>query len=85
LLPAWLSGRPESAITNAGGNRKLSSVAAGHIMQIKEKHYEKIVEDVEQMHESSHYFLIFSYPFKKKQIVHTILKSVYISSDFKFQ
>lgn len=37
-------------------------------MQFKEKHYEKIVEDVEQMHESSHYFLIFSYPFKKNKL-----------------
>jgi hypothetical protein len=26
---------------DAGGSRKLSVVAAGHTMQVKEKHYEK--------------------------------------------
>lgn len=37
---------------NAGGSRKLSAVAAGHTMQVKEKHYEKVGEDFEQVHES---------------------------------
>lgn len=37
---------------NAGGSRKLSSVAAGHSMQVKEKHYEKVGEDFEQVHQS---------------------------------
>ena len=46
----------------------------GHTMKIKEKHYEKIVEDVEQMHESSHYLLIFSYPFKKSKLYTPHLK-----------
>ena len=27
---------------NAGGSRKLSAVAAGHTMQVKEQHYEKV-------------------------------------------
>jgi len=31
-------------------------------MRIKEKHYKKIVDDIEKMHKSSYYFLIFSYP-----------------------
>jgi hypothetical protein len=29
--------------------RKLSAVAADHTMQVKEKHYEKVGEDVEQI------------------------------------
>jgi integrase len=37
---------------NAGGSRKLSAVAAGHTMEVKEKHYEKVGEDFEQVHES---------------------------------
>ncbi|MCZ7369665.1 MAG: hypothetical protein O8C66_04075, partial [Candidatus Methanoperedens sp.] len=37
---------------NAGGSRELSAVAAGHTMVIKERHYEKVREDFEQMHES---------------------------------
>ncbi len=37
---------------NAGGSRKLSAVAAGHTMHVKEKHYEKVGEDFEQVHES---------------------------------
>lgn len=37
---------------NAGGSRKLSAVAAGHTMQVKERHYEKVGEDYEQIHES---------------------------------
>ncbi len=37
---------------NAGGSRKLSAVAAGHTMQVKEQHYEKVGEDFEQVHES---------------------------------
>jgi integrase len=37
---------------NAGGSRKLSSVAAGHTMQVKERHYEKVGEDFEQVHQS---------------------------------
>jgi hypothetical protein len=37
---------------NAGGSRKISAVAAGHTMHVKEKHYEKVVEDFEQVHES---------------------------------
>lgn len=37
---------------NAGGSRKLSAVAAGHTMEVKERHYEKVGEDVEQVHES---------------------------------
>ncbi len=37
---------------NAGGSRKLSAVAAGHTMQVKERHYEKVGEDFEQVHES---------------------------------
>lgn len=37
---------------NAGGSRKLSAVAAGHTMRIKEEHYEKVGEDVEQVHKS---------------------------------
>jgi site-specific recombinase XerD len=32
--------------------RKLSAVAAGHTMHVKEKHYEKVGEDFEQVHES---------------------------------
>jgi hypothetical protein len=35
---------------NAGGSRKLSAVS-GYSMQIKEKHYEKVGEDFEQVHE----------------------------------
>lgn len=37
---------------NAGGSRKLSAVAAGHTMEVKEKHYEKVGEDFEQVHQS---------------------------------
>ncbi len=37
---------------NAGGSRKLSAVSAGHTMQVKERHYEKVGEDFEQVHES---------------------------------
>lgn len=37
---------------NARGSRKLSAVAAGHTMQVKERHYEKVGEDFEQVHES---------------------------------
>ncbi len=37
---------------NAGGSRKLSAVASGHGMQVKEKHYETVGEDFEQVHES---------------------------------
>ena len=37
---------------NAGGSRKLSAVAAGHTMAIKEKHYEKVGDDFEQVHQS---------------------------------
>lgn len=37
---------------NAGGSRKISAVAAGHSMAVKEKHYEKVGEDFEQVHES---------------------------------
>jgi integrase len=37
---------------NAGGSRKLSAVAAGHTMQVKEKHYEKVGDDFEQVHKS---------------------------------
>jgi hypothetical protein len=33
---------------NAGGSQKLSAVSAGHIMQVKERHYEKVGEDFEQ-------------------------------------
>jgi integrase len=34
---------------NAGGSRKLSAVAADHTMQVKEKHYVKVGEDIEQI------------------------------------
>jgi len=37
---------------NKGGSRKLSSVMAGHTMAVKEKHYEKVGADFEQVHES---------------------------------
>jgi hypothetical protein len=37
---------------NAGGSRKLSTVAADHTMQVKEKHYEKVGEDIEQITQS---------------------------------
>ncbi|HWR26370.1 MAG TPA: tyrosine-type recombinase/integrase [candidate division Zixibacteria bacterium] len=37
---------------NAGGSRKLSAVASGHTMEVKERHYEKVGEDFEQVHES---------------------------------
>lgn len=37
---------------NAGGSRKLSAVSAGHSMRVKERHYEKVGEDFEQVHES---------------------------------
>lgn len=37
---------------NAGGSRKLSAVAAGHTMTVKERHYEKVGDDFEQVHES---------------------------------
>lgn len=41
---------------NAGGSRKLSAVAAGHTMEVKEKHYEKVGEDVEQIKKSFEQF-----------------------------
>jgi hypothetical protein len=34
------------------GSRKLSAVAAGHTMHVRERHYEKVGEDFEQVHES---------------------------------
>lgn len=37
---------------NAGGSRKLSAVSAGHSMRVKERHYEKVGEDFEQVHDS---------------------------------
>jgi integrase len=37
---------------NAGGSRKLLAVASGHSMAIKEKHYEKVGDDFEQVHDS---------------------------------
>ncbi len=37
---------------NGGGSRKLSAVASGHSMRVKERHYEKVGEDFEQVHES---------------------------------
>ncbi len=37
---------------NAGGSRKLSAAGAGHTMQVKEKHYEKVGEDYEQIADS---------------------------------
>lgn len=37
---------------SAGGSRKLSAVAAGHTMAVKEKHYEKV--DFEEVHKSYH-------------------------------
>ena len=37
---------------NAGGSRKLSAVAADYTMQVKEKHYEKVGEDIEQITQS---------------------------------
>jgi integrase len=37
---------------NNGGSRKLSAVAADHTMQVKEKHYEKVGEDIEQIIQS---------------------------------
>lgn len=37
---------------NAGGSRKLSAVAAGHTMQVKEQHYEKVGDNFEQVWES---------------------------------
>ncbi len=61
----YVDGRPLHLITlmalreagerhhdNAGGSRKLSAVAAGHTMTIKERHYEKVGDDFEQVHES---------------------------------
>jgi hypothetical protein len=42
----------ESHHDHAGGSRKLSAVVAGHTMQVKEKHYERVGEDFEQVHES---------------------------------
>jgi integrase len=61
----YMDGRPLHLITlmalreagerhhdNAGGSRKLSAVAAGHTMTIKERHYEKVGDDFEQVHES---------------------------------
>jgi hypothetical protein len=33
---------------NAGGSKKLSAVA-GHTMRVKERHYEKVGEDFEQV------------------------------------
>lgn len=40
----------ESHNDHAGGSRKLSAVAAEHTMQVKEKHYERVGEDFEQVH-----------------------------------
>lgn len=37
---------------NAGGSRKLSAVSAGHSMPVKEKHYEKVGADFEQVWDS---------------------------------
>ena len=37
---------------NAGGSRKISAVVADHTMQVKEKHYEKVGEDTEQLRAS---------------------------------
>lgn len=37
---------------NAGGSRKLSAVVADHTMPVKEKHYEKVGEDIEQITQS---------------------------------
>ncbi len=37
---------------NSGGSKKLSAVAADHTMQVKEKHYEKVGEDIEQITQS---------------------------------
>lgn len=37
---------------NAGGSRKLSAEGAGHTMQVKERHYEKVGEDIEQITQS---------------------------------
>jgi integrase len=61
----YIDGRPLHLVTlmglreagerqhdNAGGSRKLSAVASGHSMQVKERHYEKVGEDYEQVHES---------------------------------
>ncbi len=39
-------------MTMPGGSRKLSAVAAGHTMEVIERHYEKVGEDVEQVHEN---------------------------------
>jgi hypothetical protein len=40
---------------NAGGSRKLSAVAADHTMHVKEKHYEKVGEDIEQISYLKHH------------------------------
>ncbi len=37
---------------NNGGSRKLSAVAADHTMHVKEKHYGKVGEDIEQITQS---------------------------------
>jgi hypothetical protein len=37
---------------SAGESRKLSAVVARHTIQVKERHYEKVGEDFEQVHES---------------------------------
>ena len=37
---------------NAGGSRKLSAVGADHTMQVKERNYEKVGEDIEQIIQS---------------------------------
>lgn len=37
---------------NAGGSRKISAAAADHTMSVKELHYEKVGEDVEQIIQS---------------------------------
>lgn len=41
---------------NAGGSRKLSAVAADHTMPVKEKYYEKVGEDIEQITQSCQRF-----------------------------
>jgi hypothetical protein len=41
----------ESHHDHEGGSRKLSAVATGHTMQVKEKHYERVGEDFEQVRE----------------------------------
>lgn len=52
LMTLGFKGGRERHHDNAGGSRKLSAVAAGHTMEVKERHYEKVGEDFEQVHES---------------------------------